>query len=100
MKKHPEISISGDYCVAEVGNLRFYYGYEHTSCKTHKKEKDCLEQYDCEDRRWNFILHQDDKEVYRSDLGIKFGQLNTEDTTEYVLQGILEMIFNGELVLK
>ena len=31
-----EVNISGDYAVLDVGDLQFYYGYEHVWCRTNR----------------------------------------------------------------
>lgn len=96
MKSNLDISIASDYCVAEVLNYKFYYGYEESSCEAHSNEEECYDK-NCDSRRWNFVCFKDGKEIYRSDLDCDFGQLNTEDTTEYVLHGILLMMENKKI---
>ena len=59
------ISWSDDYIWAGIEWFDFYYWYEETYCKKHKKIDDCEDRYDCEEREWCFTARINNKEVMR-----------------------------------
>ena len=55
----PEVNIASDYAIMKVGDLHFYYGYEHVWCNTHQKFANRCDD-DC-DTEWAVAVSRDYK---------------------------------------
>ena len=74
--KTPEVNIAGDYATMKVGDLHFYYGYEHVWCKTHKKFGNRCED-EC-DTEWAFAVSRDYKTIREFRQSPKLDQFGVE----------------------
>lgn len=83
---NPKVSVAGDYAVLEVGELYFYYGYEHVWCRLHEKFADnqCCSTEDSE-TEWAFTVKQKGKYIAKFRRSAEIDEFNVEEQMIYGL---------------
>jgi hypothetical protein len=71
------ISCASDYAVLEVGDLYFYYGYEHVWCKDHEQFVDRCGD-DC-DTEWAFTVKNRVKYIHKFRQSAEHDAFNVEE---------------------
>lgn len=44
-----------DYAGLDMGDIKFYYGYEETHCNTHGADSGACEEDGCDEQEWCFV---------------------------------------------
>ena len=78
-----EVNTASDYATLKVGNLHFYYGYEHVWCKDHEKFGNrCGDECDTE---WAFTVSRDYKIIREFRQSPELDAFNVEEQLIYGL---------------
>ena len=85
----PSIGISDDYATASMGDVKFYYGYEHSLCdecrQPHKPGRESCDNHEDAGSIWCFVATFEDREIVIPSDKMKSEQW---DVTESLLEGI------------
>lgn len=71
-----QVNVASDYATLRVGALRFYYGYEHVWCNTHKQfatrcDDECATE-------WAFTVSRDRKIIAEYQRSREIDEFNVE----------------------
>lgn len=91
-----DVYLSDDYSGVEGKKYSFYYGYEYTRCKRHKKhcQAENSDDQDCLDEQWCFVATERStkKEIYvlkQTDIEKAVRNINDlREPGDYLLAGI------------
>lgn len=90
MSKEIKVACASDYAVLEVGDLYFYYGYEHVWCRNHEHFVDkCGEECDTE---WAFTVKNRAKYIHKFRASSSVDMFNVEEQMIYGLGQYLSNI--------
>lgn len=82
-----KVNVAGDYATLKVGDVHFYYGYEHVRCKTHQKFGNRCDE-ECE-TEWACVVSKDFKIIHEFRQSPEHDAYNVE---EQLLCGIGQYI--------